>query len=40
VTKAGQMLGWKPKYTLRRGVEEIYKWYMSERSWAKEVLTP
>ena len=40
VTKAGEMLGWKPVFTLRRGVEELYKWYLTERNWAKDVLTP
>jgi UDP-glucuronate 4-epimerase len=40
VTKAGEMLGWQPHFTLRQGVEELYKWYMAERNWAKDVLTP
>ena len=40
VTKAGEMLGWEPVFTLRRGVEELYKWYLTERNWAKDVLTP
>ena len=40
VTKAGEMLGWKPEYNLRQGVEKIFEWYMAERAWAKDVLTP
>ena len=40
VTKAGQLLGWKPHYTLRQGVEKLYEWYLAERDWAKDVLTP
>lgn len=40
VTKAGKMLGWKPKVGLREGVERLYEWYAAERAWAKDVLTP
>ena len=40
VHKAGKLLGWKPRFTLREGVEQIYKWYVAERDWAKDVLTP
>ena len=40
VTKAGEMLGWKPKVGLREGVERLYEWYAAERAWAKDVLTP
>lgn len=40
ITKASEMLGWRPRFTLRQGVEELYKWYMAERDWAKDVLTP
>jgi UDP-glucuronate 4-epimerase len=40
VTKAGEILDWKPEYNLRRGVEKIYEWYIAEREWAKDVLTP
>jgi len=39
VTKAGELLGWEPEFTLRRGVEVLYQWYMAERNWAKDVLT-
>ena len=40
VSKAGEMLGWKPKVGLREGVERLYEWYVAERAWAKDVLTP
>ncbi len=40
VTKAGKLLGWEPHFTLRQGVEQLYEWYMAERDWAKDVLTP
>jgi len=34
------MLGWEPQVGLREGVERLYNWYLEERSWAKDVLTP
>jgi len=40
VSKAGELLGWEPQFNLRKGVERIYQWYLAEREWAKDVLTP
>ncbi len=40
VSKARQMLGWQPEYDMRRGTEKLVEWYLQERSWAKDVLTP
>jgi UDP-glucuronate 4-epimerase len=40
VRKAGELLGWEPQFNLREGVEQIYKWYLDERDWAKDVMTP
>ncbi len=40
VRKAGDMLGWEPQVGLHEGVERLYKWYLDERDWAKDVLTP
>jgi len=40
VSKAGELLGWKPQYNLREGTELLYEWYEAERDWAKDVLTP
>jgi nucleoside-diphosphate-sugar epimerase len=40
VRKAGEMLGWEPQVGLREGVERLYQWYVDERGWAKDVLTP
>ena len=39
VTKAGQLLGWKPQYDMRAGVEKLVEWYRAERAWAKDILT-
>jgi len=40
VTKAGELLGWKPQFNLREGTQHLYEWYVAERDWAKDVLTP
>ena len=40
VSKAGELLGWEPQYDMRAGVEKLVEWYLAEREWAKEVLTP
>ncbi len=40
VSKAGELLGWEPQVSQREGVERLYKWYLAEREWAKDVLTP
>ncbi len=40
VTKAGELLGWEPQFTMRAGVEKLVEWYNAEREWASRVLTP
>ena len=40
VSKAGEMLGWEPQFNLREGVQRLCDWYLAERDWAKDVLTP
>jgi nucleoside-diphosphate-sugar epimerase len=40
VSKAKKMLGWQPQVNMRQGVQTLVDWYNTERSWAKEVLTP
>lgn len=40
VSKARDLLGWAPEYDMRRGTEKLVEWYMRERAWAKDVLTP
>jgi len=37
VTKAKELLGWSPKYTLDQGIAEVVRWYQQEKSWASEV---
>lgn len=40
VSKARDMLGWNPQVNLREGLKRLIDWYIAERSWAKNVLTP
>jgi nucleoside-diphosphate-sugar epimerase len=40
VTKARSLLGWAPEYDMRRGTQQLIDWYLREREWAKDVLTP
>lgn len=40
VTKAGELLGWEPQFSLRAGIERLVKWYNAEREWASQIQTP
>ena len=40
VSKARQLLGWNPQVSLSEGITNLVDWYMTERSWASQVLTP
>jgi UDP-glucuronate 4-epimerase len=40
VTKAGELLGWEPQFTLRSGIEKLVEWYNTERQWASQIQTP
>lgn len=40
VSKAGKILGWKPRVGLNEGVNKIVEWYAAERSWVRGILTP
>ena len=40
VSKAREMLNWNPQVKLREGIKNLIDWYVQERSWAKDVLTP
>jgi UDP-glucuronate 4-epimerase len=39
VTKASQLLDWRPQVDLNEGVRRLVAWYRSERAWAKNVST-
>ena len=40
VEKARQMLGWEPRVSLDEGISNLVNWYLAERSWVSQVLTP
>ncbi len=40
VSKAMELLGWEPQVNLRMGLKNLIDWYLQEREWAKDVLTP
>jgi len=40
VTRAGEILGWKPQIDLEEGVTQLVDWYMQEREWGGQVETP
>ncbi len=40
VSKAREILGWSPQFDMRAGTQALIDWYLAERSWAKDVLTP
>src|SRR5215213_6470492 len=39
VSKAGELLGWKPQYDMRAGIQKLVEWYNAEREWASKILT-
>jgi UDP-glucuronate 4-epimerase len=39
VTRAGELLGWEPQFSMRAGVEKLVEWYNAERAWAKDIDT-
>jgi nucleoside-diphosphate-sugar epimerase len=39
VSKACQLLGWAPRVGFEEGIRRLVEWYLSERSWAREVVT-
>lgn len=39
ISKAKELLGWEPSVDLRDGLERCVRWYLDERSWAKDVDT-
>ena len=39
VSKAGRLLGWEPKVSLKDGVQRLVDWYLQEREWASSINT-
>jgi UDP-glucuronate 4-epimerase len=40
VSKARELLDWSPQFNMRQGTQKLIEWYLAERDWAKDVLTP
>jgi UDP-glucuronate 4-epimerase len=40
VQKARSLLGWEAQVSLAEGVDRLVEWYLAERPWASQVLTP
>jgi UDP-glucuronate 4-epimerase len=40
VTKAARILDWQPQISLEAGIKRLVEWYVAERSWARNILTP
>lgn len=40
VDKARKMLGWQPQVELNEGITALTNWYLENRSWTSQVLTP
>lgn len=40
VDKARRLLGWEPQVSLNDGIANLVNWYLAERSWTSQVLTP
>jgi UDP-glucuronate 4-epimerase len=38
VSKARQLLGWQPQFTLCEGIGKLVEWYRAERDWAKDIV--
>jgi nucleoside-diphosphate-sugar epimerase len=39
VEKAGRMLGWEPRVSLKEGIASLLAWYNAERAWASQLQT-
>ena len=40
VEKARALLGWEPQVSIDEGLDHLVSWYLHERSWVSQVLTP
>ncbi len=40
VSKARRILDWEPKVKLDDGINRLVDWYLDQREWAREILTP
>jgi nucleoside-diphosphate-sugar epimerase len=40
VSNARRLLGWEPQVTLDAGITQTVNWYLQNREWARDILTP
>ena len=40
ISKAERLLGWRPRVSFEEGLTRAVAWYLDNREWAREVLTP
>jgi nucleoside-diphosphate-sugar epimerase len=39
ISKAGQLLGWRPQVATEQGINNLIDWYLANRDWACKVAT-
>ena len=39
IGKASNLLGWRPMYSLERGMSNLVGWYRENRTWAQDIRT-
>ncbi|QDV43133.1 dTDP-glucose 4,6-dehydratase [Stieleria neptunia] len=40
ITKAGELLGWKPEVSLEQGLDESVSWYQTNKPWSEKIVLP
>ncbi|MCA9137975.1 MAG: GDP-mannose 4,6-dehydratase [Planctomycetales bacterium] len=40
ITKAGELLGWKPEVSLEQGLDESVQWYQTNKPWTQNIVLP
>lgn len=40
ISKAGELLGWKPEISLEQGLDESVRWYRTNMPWSGEIVLP
>lgn len=40
ITKAGDLLNWKPRVSLEQGVDESVNWYLANKPWSQNIVLP
>lgn len=40
ITKAGELLDWKPQVSLEEGLDESVEWYQTNKPWSQKIVLP